>query len=235
MHTDTPPQSGTPNASYKRIVRDTLRTIQLRWSQSPEEFHDCAVLETLLGPIAACAAKAGEPGESRHGDRVGRISEAMADAAGWNATTAREMRVLGSLHDLGKLALRSRVLMKRGPLSPGERQHVQRHSELGYRLLSRCRVPVIEAAARVAWQHHEAWDGSGYPRGLAGPAIDPCARIVSIADVYDALTSARPYRAELPDHAAMQIMRAGRGTQFDPDLFDVFSSIKPAMVEQWST
>jgi HD-GYP domain-containing protein (c-di-GMP phosphodiesterase class II) len=236
MHTDTPPRNVTPSASYKRAVRDTLSTINLRWIQRPEDLHDPDVLQALLAPIAECISHITEPSESSHGDRVGRIATAIALAAGWNGKIALQMRAFGSLHDLGKLALNRSVLMKAGSLSRSERLHVQRHPELGYRMLAGCSVPVIEAAARVAWQHHEAWDGSGYPRGLAGPAIDPCARIISIADVYDALTSARPYRAALPDDVAMEIMQEGRCTQFDPELFDVFSALKAALPGQhaWS-
>ena len=80
-------------------------------------------------------------------------------------------------------------------------------------------------AARVAGEHHECWDGSGYPRGLAGDSIHRFARVIAIADVFDALTSARPYRGPLSDQAALQIMERGRGTQFDPVLFDAFVSV----------
>lgn len=159
--------------------------------------------------------------------RVGRIAEATARAAGWDPMRATELRVHGALHDLGKVGVSPAILRKAGPLSDEERRSVERHAGIGARLLSGARAPILRTAARVAGQHHEWWDGRGYPHARAGEEIHPCARIVALADVYDALTSTRPYRAALTPEDALGIMHGGRGTQFDPRLFDSF-------VEAWT-
>jgi putative two-component system response regulator len=135
--------------------------------------------------------------------------------------------VHGGLHDLGKVGVSAALLAKPGPLTDDERRSVERHATIGFRLLARARAPLLRTAARVARDHHEWWNGRGYPRGRSGDAIHPCARIVAIADVYDALTSPRPYRGALAPEDAIRIMRDGRGTQFDPLFFDAF-------LEAWS-
>jgi response regulator RpfG family c-di-GMP phosphodiesterase len=157
-----------------------------------------------------------------HLRRVGEIASATALEAGWCPAEADWIRVYGSLHDIGKLWVRPEVLARPGGLSSSERRHVERHARLGAWALGRCQTPRLRTAARVAEEHHERWDGAGYPRGLAGESIHPAARIVAIADVYDALTSARPYRAPLQQEAAVSLIRAERGGHFDPALADAF-------------
>jgi hypothetical protein len=173
-------------------------------------------IEPLLLPL---------PGLSpwhRHLRRVGEVARATALEAGWSAAEADWVRVYGALHDIGKVWVPPEVLARPGCLTPSERRHVERHARLGARALRRCHAPRLRTAARVALEHHERWDGAGYPRGLAGAGIHPAARVVALADVYDALTSARPYRAPLEHDAALAVIRGGRGTHFDPALADAF-------------
>lgn len=223
MQTDTPHRTRTTSGDRaRRAIHSALRAIDARWRDRPTDLEPGGEQERVLAPLLACAARVREPGAADHMRRVGRIAEATARAAGWTEAAAAELRLLGALHDLGKLGIRTTVLGKAGPLTDAERRHVERHAGIGHRLLSRARTPLIRAAARVALQHHEWWNGDGYPHGLAGREIAPAARIIAIADVYDALTSPRPYRGPLAQGVALRIMRDGRGTQFDPELFDAF-------------
>jgi putative two-component system response regulator len=223
MQTDTPHPAAAPTARReRRTIRAALRALDARWLLRPRDLEPGPELDRLLAPLLACAARVAEPGAAGHMLRVGRIAEATARTAGWDPLRAAELRVHGALHDLGKLAVGAAILGKAGPLSEDERRSVERHAAAGFWLLAGARAPLLRTAARVAREHHEWWDGHGYPRRLAGKEIHPSARVVAIADVYDALTSTRPYRGALPPETAVAIMREGRGTQFDPHLFDAF-------------
>jgi putative two-component system response regulator len=182
-------------------------------------------LLTLAGRVAA-------PGLEGHAARVGTIARATARAAAWKEEDVEELPLHGALHDIGKAGVDPLILAKPGSLTPEEKRSVERHAAIGYRLLA-SRVPLLRRAARVAWQHHERWDGTGYPRGLAGKQIDRRARLVAIADVYDALTSTRPYRPALTPEEALQIMRAGRESHFDPHLLDAFVQAWTLAKGQW--
>lgn len=169
----------------------------------------------------------------RHLRRVAEVARATALAAGWSSAEADWVGTYGALHDVGKVWVRPEVLARPGCLTPGERRHVERHARLGARALRRCHAPRLRTAARVALEHHERWDGAGYPRGVAGAGIHPAARVVALADVYDALTSARPYRAPLEHDAALAVIRAGRGSHFDPALADAFARAAAQPAARW--
>jgi HD-GYP domain-containing protein (c-di-GMP phosphodiesterase class II) len=126
------------------------------------------------------------------------------------------------MHDVGKVAIPDSILLKNGSLDPGERVLVERHSPIGFDILSGSTSPLLELAAEIALTHHEKVDGSGYPKGLKGEEIPIAGRIVAVADVYDALTSDRPYRPAIPAAEAVQMMVAERGTHFDVNLLDLF-------------
>ena len=126
------------------------------------------------------------------------------------------------LHDVGKIGIPDRILLKPGPLDLEERAIVQTHAEIGYRMLAGSGGEMLELAAEIAWTHHEHIDGGGYPRGLAGEDIPVAGRIAAVADVFDALTSDRVYRPAFTIEHALAEMRVLRGIQFDPEMLDVF-------------
>ena len=126
------------------------------------------------------------------------------------------------LHDVGKVAIPDRILLKPGALDAEEREVMQTHAEIGHRMLAGSGTELLELAARIAWTHHEHFDGGGYPRGLAGDAISVEGRIAAVADVFDALTSDRIYRPAFTVEQAIKEMKSLRGTQFDPAILDVF-------------
>lgn len=124
------------------------------------------------------------------------------------------------VHDLGKISIDNRILFKEGPLTDGERREVNRHAAAGAELAEQ--FSMYRAGAEIIRSHHERWDGTGYPDGLTGEAIPLGARIIAVADVYDAMTSDRPYRDALPHEVAIAELVRGRGTQFDAGIVDVF-------------
>jgi len=121
-----------------------------------------------------------------------------------------------------KVGVPDSVLLKRGKLTPPEFEVIKGHSEIGYRMLSGSASKIVQLGAEVAYSHHERWDGSGYPRGLAAKEIPREGRIAAVADVFDALTSDRVDRAALPSRTATELMREERGRHFDPELLDAF-------------
>ncbi len=136
-----------------------------------------------------------------------------------------KLQLASSLHDIGKVGIPDAVLLKAGPLTAQERQVIQRHPEIGAEALDAILArdkddALLRMARNIAAAHHERWDGAGYPRGLKAEAIPLEARIVSVADVYDALTSKRVYKPGMPHEQAMEIIVKGRGTQFDPAVVD---------------
>ena len=145
-----------------------------------------------------------------------------------DATAIALMSKSAPLHDIGKVGIPDNILLKPGKLSPQEWTVMRQHTTLGAEALRRAEhdarepLPFLQYAKQIALSHHERWDGSGYPEGLSGLAIPLAARIMAIADVFDALISARVYKPAMPAQRARQIMVAERGTHFDPDLLDIF-------------
>ncbi len=161
-----------------------------------------------------------ETGE--HVQRIGDMSARIGQLLGWDEQRLDAIKSAAPLHDIGKIGIPDYVLRKAGPLTAEEFRVITRHAEIGGRMLSGSRNPVIRLAEIIARHHHENWDGSGYPDGLRNGNIPLEARIVTIVDVYDALMSDRIYRSGLPEPQALQILRQGSGEKFDPDLLDLF-------------
>jgi putative two-component system response regulator len=158
----------------------------------------------------------------RHIERVSITAAALADWHGFVVDPAPAIRLAVAMHDVGKIGIPDWVLLKPGRLSPDERTIIERHCELGHALLSGSSSPVLQLAASVALNHHERWDGTGYPNRRRGEDIPMEARITAVADVFDALTRDRVYRAALPVETAVDIMMRDRGGLFDPQLLDLF-------------
>ena len=136
------------------------------------------------------------------------------------------------LHDIGKVGIPDRILLKPGPLEPHEFEIMKRHSMLGYEAIDQAErtlgssVGFLTCAKEIARSHHEKWNGTGYPDGLAGTAIPLSARLMAVADVYDALISRRVYKEPIPHDEAVKVILDGRGSHFDPDLVDAFDAIQ---------
>ncbi|HMA38379.1 MAG TPA: HD domain-containing phosphohydrolase [Chloroflexia bacterium] len=184
-----------------------------------------AQLEILERLARAVEYRDDETGQ--HTRRVGQLSAQVAGALGLPPALVTAIARAAPLHDVGKIGIPDQVLGKRGRLTPTEIALMQTHTTLGGQLLADGESDVIRLAQQIVLTHHERWDGTGYPRGLAGEAIPLCGRIVAVTDVFDALTHARPYKPAWPLAAALDEIRRQRGHQFDPQVVTAFLQVAP--------
>ncbi len=160
-----------------------------------------------------------------HTIRVGDLSSEIATALGEAPEWVAQLRLAGRLHDIGKVAVPDSILMKPGPLTPDEFDVMKTHTTIGAEILSGSSSPLIQLAAEVALNHHERWDGTGYPAGLRANQIPLSGRIVTVADVYDALTSHRTYKHAWSPLEAITYIVSARGAQFEPRIVDAFMTV----------
>jgi putative nucleotidyltransferase with HDIG domain len=178
-----------------------------------------------LGSLAALARAidAKSPWTSGHSERVTAVAVAIGAELGLPREEMSHLERGGLVHDIGKLATPPEILDKPGRLTPEEQAIMERHPMQGVRILEP--IPAFAPLLPIVAEHHERWDGKGYPRGLAGEAIARTARVLAVADVYDALRSDRPYRDGLPHRRVIDIIVSGAGSQFDPAAVEAFLTI----------
>jgi putative nucleotidyltransferase with HDIG domain len=169
------------------------------------------------------AIEARDPYTRGHSSRVTDLAEAVARALGWSEERIASLRVGGPLHDIGKLAVSDEVLCKEGRLDDDELAQIREHPKIGAKLL--LRVTTLREAIPYVLYHHERWDGTGYPSGKRGEEIPVEARVLAIADAFDAMTSDRPYRNALSREEALAEVERCAGTQFDPKIARVFLEV----------
>ncbi|WP_407276288.1 HD-GYP domain-containing protein [Halothiobacillus sp. DCM-1] len=202
----------------------------------------CAVQDVTIMSLASLA-ETRDNATGNHLRRTQHYVRALAEhlvktqhprfAPHLTAETRTRLFQSAPLHDIGKVGIPDRILLKPGPLTPEEFEIMKTHTVLGRQALERAEellgisVPFLEMAKEIAQSHQEKWDGSGYPEGLAGENIPLSARLMAVADVYDALISQRVYKKAFPHAQAVEIIRAERGRHFDPDLVDAFLAIAP--------
>jgi len=180
-------------------------------------------VSTLASLSAAIEAR--DPYLRGHSSRVTAYAEALARRLGWAGLKIEELKLGGSLHDVGKMAVAEHILRKPGPLTDAEFNALRRPPAEGVRLIAG--IERFRPALPYVLFHHERWDGAGYPTGRCGREIPVEARILAVADAFDAMISTRPYRPALPVDYALGEVERGAGTQFDPDLAILF-------LETWS-
>lgn len=174
-------------------------------------------------------AKAAEYRDEHTGYHIQRIAHytvALGVHLGLNNETLEVLRYASPLHDIGKLGIPDAILLKPGALTKEEWEIMKEHTLIGANILKGSKIKYLKAAEKIALYHHERWDGSGYPEGLKGEKIPLFARITAIADVFDALTTDRPYRKALSVEEAFTIIEEGKGKHFDPELVNIFFKIK---------
>ena len=178
--------------------------------------------ELLAGVVRACtsAIDAKDPYTCGHSDRVARVAVRLAEELGCDAKTLNTIYLSGLLHDIGKIGIDDSVLRKPGRLSEAEYEHIKKHSEIGHKILQG--IKKLDDVLPVVLHHHESWDGGGYPHRLDSEKIPLPARIVAVADAFDAMGSDRPYRQRMPDEKIDAIFRTGAGQQWDPDVVGAF-------------
>ncbi len=177
------------------------------------------------------AAEFRDPETGAHIQRMAHYSRLIAERLGLSAEMRETVLQAAPMHDIGKLGIPDEILLKPGKLTPEEFEVMKRHPLHGYEMLRHSEVPVIQAGATIALSHHEKWDGSGYPNGHAGTAIPLLGRIVAVADVFDALTSVRPYKPAWELDRAATLLREQSGKHFDPACVQAFFSAWPQVLE----
>jgi PAS domain S-box-containing protein len=156
----------------------------------------------------------------KHVDQMAKVAALLGTCLGLDAEQVQLLRLAAPMHDVGKIATPSEILRKPGPLTPEEREEMNRHTTIGHEILADSQSELLRVAATIALTHHERFDGSGYPKGLAGTEIPLEGRITAVADVFDALLSDRPYRPALTVAETVEIVKENRGAQFDPQIVD---------------
>jgi putative two-component system response regulator len=239
--------------SLERQAQDLKRLVAERTEaliQRTDEL-EASRLEVLHCLGRACEYRDNETG--RHVVRVGRYVGLLARAIGLEEQTAAIYELAAPLHDVGKIGVPDAILLKPGRLTPEEYELLKRHSAYGKQALDtmasehwqilkthtrigegifgRCRSPILKVAATIALTHHERWDGTGYPLGLAGEDIPLEGRLTAVADVFDSLSCKRPYKPPLPIDQCFEMMICEREKQFDPRLLDGFLEIRKRIVE----
>ena len=238
-----------------------MKAYQDRLHQHSEELEEAvrrrtAEMEASRLDVIHCLARAAEfrdDDTGQHVLRVGRYARVIARQLGFSQQELDILEPAAQLHDVGKIGIADSILLKPGKLTPeefetmqkhcgfGKRivhqvsndevQSLRKHTDIGGRIMKACSSPILEMARRIALTHHERWDGSGYPLGLAGKDIPLEGRITAAADVFDALSSRRPYKPAFPLQKCFAIMEEGRGTQFDPDILDAFFASRDDIIQ----
>ena len=214
-------------AQMERMLGDFGRMYQERNQALQEVAH--AHHEALFQLARAAEYRDDDTGV--HIVRIGYLAWALALKMGQNRGYAALLRQAAPMHDVGKIGIADGVLKKPGGLTGDERIRMNKHSEIGAEILGRSRIPLFQLAAEVALTHHERWNGTGYPRGLAGEGIPLSGRIVTVVDFFDALTMDRCYRPAFPDVVALEMLAVERGVAFDPAVVDCFLAHADAMIE----
>jgi putative two-component system response regulator len=206
------------NHELERKVRE--RTAEL----------DTAQLDTIARLALAAEFRDDETG--RHTQRVGALSELLARAMGWSDADTALLGLAAPLHDVGKIGIPDAILLKSALLTVRERKTMEQHTTIGAKILSGGRSSFIQLAEKVALSHHERWDGQGYPERRSGPAIPSAARIVAVADFFDATVHDRVYRKAWPMDQVLAAIAVMSGSAFDPAVAELCSrtEVQEAMV-----
>jgi putative two-component system response regulator len=195
-----------------------LRVAERRLEQAAQERISVATLEALVN-----ALEAKDPHLRGHSARVADLSASVAAQMGCSDEAVEAIRTGGRLHDIGKIGIREEILNKQGPLTDAEFEHVKQHVLVGSQILA----PLVHLKDVIAFvrSHHERWDGAGYPDRLAGEAIPLGARIIGAVEIYDALTTSRPYQEKMPPEIAVERMRDLIGNMLDPEVHQALASV----------
>lgn len=183
----------------------------------------------------AIAAELRDEETGWHIERMSRYAALLARRVGMDDSRCELIRLASSMHDVGKIGVGDRILLKQGKLTAQEFEAIKQHARIGHRILADSKAEVLQIAAVIALTHHERFDGAGYPEGLDGEEIPLEGRIAAVADVFDALTSDRVYRRAYALGQALEIMTEERGRHFDADLLDLFLDSMDDVLAIWQT
>ena len=210
-------------SNYRKELESDVKTRTAELKQALEKIKATS-LETIYRLSMASEYKDTDTGT--HIKRMSRYSAAIARRMGLDTSTVETILYSAPMHDLGKIGIPDHILLKPAMLDPAEWEIMKQHSVIGAKILKNSDAAFIRLGEIIAYSHHEKWDGSGYPRGLKGTEIPIAGRITAIADVFDALTSKRPYKEPFSVEKSLAIIREGRGSHFDPDVVNAFFGIQ---------
>jgi putative two-component system response regulator len=213
--------------AYQQSLEITVAHKTNQLNQALEKLKD-ASLDTIFKLTAASEYRDNETGA--HIKRMSHYSALIAQKMGLKNKTVEVVLYGAPMHDIGKIGIPDKILLKPGKLNAKEWELMKKHATLGAEILKGSKIGYVRMGEMIALTHHEKWDGSGYPHGLKGRKIPLAGRIVALADVFDALTSKRPYKDEFSIEKANQIILEDRGKHFDPDVVDAFFSIQDAIL-----
>ncbi|TAL02133.1 MAG: response regulator [Rhodospirillaceae bacterium] len=211
-----------------RQAQEFNNALEMRVEERTQELHETRV-DVIRRLAAAAEFRDNETGQ--HIARMSVFAHHLALKAGLPESEARSIRDAAPLHDIGKIGIPDAILLKRGKLDGSEWEIMKRHAEIGGEILAGGASPLLDLARVVALTHHEKWDGTGYPHGLKGEAIPIAGRIVAVSDVFDALTSDRPYKPAWAVSDAIAFMLDNSGNHLDPTLVGLFHRELPAILE----
>lgn len=213
-----------PKTGRGDIGERELRALEFKESQLRAKVAERELFVSRIEMLERLAVTADlrEDASGEHGYRVGKLAALLAEDLGWDREKCHAIELAARLHDIGKIAVPDRILLTSEALKEAERHFMCNHTAIGAELLAKSKIPQLRMAEEIARSHHEWWNGRGYPARLSGKRIPLHARIVAIADVFDALTHGRPYEQAWPMDRALEQVRGLRGLQFDPDLTDRF-------------
>jgi len=215
---------------YQRNLEDEVARQTLELQQAYNTIRETS-METVIR--LARAAEFRDEVTGSHIQRISLYSVAIAENLGLNKDEVEIIRLASPMHDVGKIGIPDDILKKPGDLSPEEWEVMRMHTTFGARILSGSESKIIRAAEIIALTHHEKWDGSGYPEGLAGEAIHRWGRIVAVADVFDALTTRRPYKESIAPEIAFDTIREGSGGHFGPAECAAFLGERDRALRVW--
>ena len=207
------------NRKYSQQLENMVQERTKKVVEAEQEIRDSRE-ETIFRLAKAAEFRDNET--AQHTMRIGLYCNILARQADCSAEFCEQMRVASLLHDVGKIGIPDAILLKPGALTKEEFEVIKTHSDIGFRILEGSHSELLLLGAEIAYTHHEKFDGTGYPRGLAGADIPLAGRMTAICDVFDALTSHRVYKAAMSTEEAIDILKAGRGKHFDPELLDAF-------------
>ncbi len=216
------------------IIKPVSGEIVLRRVHNHLSLVKAESLQDLSRESILMLGEAGHYNDTDTGQHIWRMAayaRALAEAINWPEDKLDTIELAAPMHDTGKIGIPNEILQAPRPLNEDEWAIMKSHTNIGYKILNKSSIPVFQMAAQIAMSHHEKWDGSGYPKGLLGTEIPEVARIVAVADVFDALTMKRSYKSAWSIDEAMLEIRKNSGSHFEPRLVDTFEKILPKILE----
>lgn len=237
MNIKSPDKTPASTSNFEQKIAEQQREITslkrklAQFQSTTDEIPELDESDAL--DLLAIASRFRDSVTGSHTRRIGRYAGVLAIALGWSESDAEMLEKAAPLHDTGKLGIPDNILRSTEKLTDAQWKIMRRHPKMGYDILSKGKSPLFALAAEIALNHHECWDGSGYPSGKRGSDIPESARITIIVDVFDALSTKRPYKEAWAIADAFDYIEEQSGLMFDPSMVAIFRSIRPQITELW--